>query len=101
VFNGFNGSDPLGALARDASGNLFGTTAYGGLGFSGPYYTGYGTVFEVVNTLPSWTVNQAGYHQTISSTGGTGGLTFAASGNLPPGLTMSSNGVLRAFGKNA
>src|SRR6185369_15435547 len=46
-------------------------------------------------TLPDWTVNQAGYNQTISATGGTGARTFAVSaGSLPTGLSLSTAGVL-------
>ena len=39
-FNGANGKGPTAGLLQDASGNLFGTTEYGGSG-------GYGTVFEI------------------------------------------------------
>jgi uncharacterized repeat protein (TIGR03803 family) len=46
-------------------------------------------------SLSPWTVNIAGYSQTISATGGMGSITFAAtSGTLPTGLTLSSAGVL-------
>jgi hypothetical protein len=46
-------------------------------------------------TLPNWTVNQPGYNQTITASGGTGTFTFAqAGGTLPSGLTLSSSGVL-------
>ena len=39
-------------------------------------------------------MNHPGYNQTISAVGGTGSLTFSATGTLPPGLTLSSGGVL-------
>ena len=39
-FSGINGSKPMGSLAFDANGNLFGTTSQGGT-------TGNGTVFEI------------------------------------------------------
>lgn len=42
VFNGVDGSHPLGGLARDESGNLYGTTAGGG--------NGYGVVFKLDST---------------------------------------------------
>src|SRR5207302_371046 len=46
-------------------------------------------------TLPSWTVNQAGYNQTISAMGGTGSSSFAVtSGALPTGQFLSTSGVL-------
>src|SRR5581483_3846229 len=47
------------------------------------------------SSLPNWTVNQAGYLQTFSATGGTGALTFkVTSGAAPSGLTVSTGGVL-------
>ena len=46
-------------------------------------------------TLPNWTVNTAGYNQTIATSGGTTPFTFIqTTGTLPPGLTLSSGGVL-------
>jgi hypothetical protein len=52
-------------------------------------------VVITTTTLPNWTVNVAGYSQTISATGGTGGNTFSApAASLPTGLTLSSSGVL-------
>jgi hypothetical protein len=46
-------------------------------------------------TLADWTVDQPGYSQTISATGGTGSKTFATTaGTLPTGLTLSAAGVL-------
>jgi autotransporter passenger strand-loop-strand repeat protein/uncharacterized repeat protein (TIGR03803 family) len=41
-FDGTNGAEPFSGLTADASGDLFGTTAYGGA-------NGYGTVYEIVN----------------------------------------------------
>ncbi len=49
-FNGTNGFGPgASAVVEDSSGNLFGTTDYGGSGFNGAYGTGYGTVFEIAH----------------------------------------------------
>jgi uncharacterized delta-60 repeat protein len=45
-------------------------------------------------TLPSWTVNQPGYSQTFTATGGAAPFTFAATGSSPAGLTLTSAGVL-------
>ncbi len=68
-----NGNSPRGQLIFDSSGNLFGTTVYGGA-------SGYGTVFEVprgayaITTVASFT-----------STNGSapyGGVTLDSSGNL-------------------
>src|SRR5262249_37416254 len=49
-------------------------------------------------TLPNWTEGHSGYNQTISATSitaATSSLTFSATGNLPPSLTLSTAGVLR------
>src|SRR5208282_2740871 len=46
-------------------------------------------------TLANWTVNQPGYSQTISATGGTGAYSFSrTAGALPTGLNLSTAGVL-------
>ena len=46
-------------------------------------------------TLPNWTVNQAGYSQTITNTGGTGASTFGVTaGAIPTGMTLTAAGVL-------
>jgi hypothetical protein len=45
-------------------------------------------------TVPNWTINLAGYSQTISAMGGTGGLTFSSTGTLPSGINLSSAGIL-------
>jgi PKD repeat protein len=44
-------------------------------------------------TLPGGAVGTA-YSQTLTASGGTGPYTFAASGSLPPGLTLSPTGAL-------
>ncbi len=52
------------------------------------------TIVLAPTTLPNQTVGVP-YSQTISATGGTGPYSFAVtSGTLPPGLTLSSAGVL-------
>lgn len=48
-FNDSNGTNPAAGLIADASGNLFGTTEYGGYPGSG----GAGTVFEVILDQPT------------------------------------------------
>jgi hypothetical protein len=50
--------------------------------------------------LPPWTAG-ASYSQTFQTTGGTGAITFKATGTLPSGLTLSSSGVLSGFPKTA
>jgi uncharacterized repeat protein (TIGR03803 family) len=53
-FNGTDGAVPISSLIADAHGDLFGTTATGGLGFRPPLpgsgVRGFGTVFEIVKT---------------------------------------------------
>jgi len=51
-------------------------------------------VAVTTTTLSNWTVNQPGYSQTVSASGGSGTYTFTSVGTLPPGLTLSSAGVL-------
>jgi uncharacterized repeat protein (TIGR03803 family) len=46
TFNGINGETPISGLLRDPQGNLYGTTEWGGPGFTSPE-SGYGTVFEI------------------------------------------------------
>ena len=45
-------------------------------------------------TLADGTAIVPGYSETITATGGTGALTFSAKGALPPGLTLSSSGII-------
>jgi Putative Ig domain len=45
-------------------------------------------------TLQNWTANVSNYQETFSASGGTGSLTFSATGGLPPGLMLSGSGVL-------
>jgi len=46
-FNGSNGNLPVGELIMDSSGNLYGTTAWGGANTSSYFPNGAGTVFEL------------------------------------------------------
>jgi uncharacterized repeat protein (TIGR03803 family) len=83
-FNGYDGALPDGGLIADANGSLFGTTAAGGASSFG-LASGFGTVFEIVNT-------SSGYASTpttlVSFNGGSdglepiAGLIADASGNL-------------------
>ena len=78
-FNGINGQAPRAGLVEDSSGNLFGTTFYGGTGFTG-LNTGDGIVFEVA-------AGSGGITTLVSFTGGNGqnpdaGLVEDNSGNL-------------------
>src|SRR5207302_68799 len=97
TFNGPTGQNPNPGLFLDSSGNLFGSTATGGI----RNYNS-GTVFELPTApaittlaLDGWTVNQPSYSQAIGAVWGTGTLTFRQTGGtLPPGLTLSSSGVV-------
>jgi uncharacterized repeat protein (TIGR03803 family) len=53
--NGNDGALPVAALAQDAAGNLYGTTAQGGTLSQQCYPSGCGTVFELVHKDGIWT----------------------------------------------
>jgi uncharacterized repeat protein (TIGR03803 family) len=72
VFNGPDGGGPGGAIALDASGNLYGTTSSGGLGNDG-------TIFEIASG-PGAITTLASFDGTDGK--GPGGVTMDASGNL-------------------
>ncbi len=79
-FNGTNGSYPdLGALIMDSSGNLYGTTLDGGVGFTGVSYpeSGDGTVFELAHG--SGTITTLAFFNGSSPNGG---VIRDSSGNL-------------------
>lgn len=48
-FDGFDGFHPIDTLWADTNGDLFGTTAQGGVGFTPTSEGGDGTIFELVN----------------------------------------------------
>jgi uncharacterized repeat protein (TIGR03803 family) len=80
-FAGTDGANPYAALVMDSSGNLYGTTFYGGKNWDpGAHVFGYGTVFELAaggNTLTSLA--------SFDATNGAnpyGGLIMGSSGNL-------------------
>jgi len=82
MFTGANGANPHGRLIADASGNLYGTTRNGGLG--------YGTVFEVMNDASHTLVTLASFNIS-NGWGPEAGLIADASGNLY-GTTPSGGG---------
>ena len=49
-FDGYDGWHPLAGLIVDPSGNLYGTTAYGGRGYTSEEHLGDGAVFELVRS---------------------------------------------------
>jgi uncharacterized repeat protein (TIGR03803 family) len=96
-FDGSNGAYPWGGLLLDSGGALFGTTS--GVEPINGTASGNGTLFEIAPpaittpSLPEWTVNYP-YNQTLGTSGFSGAVTFATSSGLPPGLTLSTGGVL-------
>ena len=79
-FNGTNGDAPVAGLIMDSSGNLYGTTEYGGVGSLGSRGYGDGTVFELAKGSSTIT--------TLASFNG-------ANGQVPQaGLIMDSSGNL-------
>ncbi|MGH7045365.1 MAG: choice-of-anchor tandem repeat GloVer-containing protein [Stellaceae bacterium] len=76
-FSGSDGAQPVGSLIADANGNLFGTTAAGGINNNG-------TVFEIVNTANGYATTPAllaAFHGPDGSAP-EGGLILDANGNL-------------------
>lgn len=83
--NGSDGSVPVGYLAIDAAGNLYGTTAYGGT-------NGLGTVFQLKKQGSSWSLNTL-YTFTGGNDGANprGGVVIGSDGTLY-GTTVSGGG---------
>jgi hypothetical protein len=83
---GADGQSPEAALIADSQGNLYGTTAYGGGGACrSAYYSGCGTVFQLVPpSSPSgaWTENVLYRFQDASDGAFPGGLLLDHAGNL-------------------
>ncbi len=78
-FNGINGANPYAALIMDSNGNLYGTTQYGGSGYTGAV-TGNGTVFELANG--SHTIDSLAQFNGTNGSWPLGTLVRASSGNL-------------------
>jgi uncharacterized repeat protein (TIGR03803 family) len=106
-FNGANGAGPSGSLIADAHGDLFGTTAYGGLHTPG-FENGNGTVFEIAKTAHGY----ASSPTTLVSFNGTNGFAplagliadaqgdlfgTTAGGGLFPGPPGTGNGFGTVF----
>jgi uncharacterized repeat protein (TIGR03806 family) len=78
------------SFGEDGAGELY-ICHYGG----GEIYKIVTSLAVTTTSLPNWTVNFAGYSQTLAASGGTPGYTWSlSSGTLPTGLTLSSGGVL-------
>jgi hypothetical protein len=78
---GSDGGNPLGSLTFDAHGNLFGTTAAGGV-VSTICTAGCGTVFELSLTSGGWTFNTIYNFNYSHGVEPVGSLVIDASGNL-------------------
>jgi hypothetical protein len=104
-----SGSIPTGLTFDDSTGILSGTpTVSGSYNFTVTATDSIGAQISQNYTLTvspaisltslgqaQWTINQAGYSQTISASGGTGALTLSHSGSIPTGLTFDdSTGIL-------
>ena len=65
-----NGSEPIGGLIIDKSGNLYGTSSASGVGYSGTATSGDGVVFEVSRHTPvlNWKSVAITYDTALSST---------------------------------
>jgi uncharacterized repeat protein (TIGR03803 family) len=76
--NSIDGNAPVGSLVRDAAGNLYGATGYGGA-------YNYGTVFELAHTAHGWRERILHSFNSDGVDGyypGSGGVTIDSSGNL-------------------
>lgn len=88
---GYGGSDPRSTLIMDGSGNLYGTTYYGGLQ-TGPNLNS-GAAFELSPGAGGWT--ETVLHAFFGGSSGShpgSGLTFDGSGNLFGGLQSGGTG---------
>jgi uncharacterized repeat protein (TIGR03803 family) len=99
-FNGSNGSFPTGSLLLDGSGNLYGTTAYGGA-------NSVGTVFEIVHgsgaittlaSMSSWIGTFPDLAGVVEdSSGNFYGTAFSGGANNQGSVWKLSSGVLSAL----
>jgi uncharacterized repeat protein (TIGR03803 family) len=84
-FAGGDGADPCGALILDKSGNLYGTTEYGGT-------YGIGTVFELSHANGTWTETVLHSFSSTEGNGPLAGLISDSSGNLYGTATYGGSG---------
>jgi uncharacterized repeat protein (TIGR03803 family) len=83
MFDYEDGAAPFDKLIIDASGNLYGTTSYGGVPSSVTCTGGCGTVFELIHTAGGkWTEKVLHRFQSVDGANPSGGLIFDGAGNL-------------------
>ena len=83
---------PFGGTVTLTDNNLNGTNVTQGIGVSGAGLPNV-TLMPASGSLPPATVGVA-YSQTFTASGGSGTYTFALTGTLPDGLSLSTNGIL-------
>jgi uncharacterized repeat protein (TIGR03803 family) len=79
-FGGPDGANPVGGLAMDASGNLYGTTYAGGTSLE--CLGGCGTVFELTQQAGTWNYNMIHEFDGTNGTNPRAPVTIDAAGNL-------------------
>jgi uncharacterized repeat protein (TIGR03803 family) len=93
--SGGDGANPYSSLVFDASGNLYGTTAYGGT--SAACNGGCGTVFELIPTKAgNWMEKTLSFRNTDGANP-YGGLILDASGNLYGATSQGASGNFGAI----
>jgi uncharacterized repeat protein (TIGR03803 family) len=80
-FTGAGGANPFDTLARDATGNLYGTTAYGGSGTGCPFQ-GCGVLFELSTAGKEAALHEFSLGSSLDGAFSYGGVIRDPSGNL-------------------
>ena len=89
AFNGNEGEYPIGGLIRDSSGNIYGTTGYGGSGSGG-------AAFELIPPGNGWSFSLL-YSFSVSGIGVEDKLLRDAAGNLYETKYMGESGLGAVF----
>ena len=92
-----DGAEPESGLVFDSSGNLYGTTAFGGYSPYGCYYDGYGTVFELSpSSYGEWTEKVLYRFNGTDGQNPAAGVILDSMGNVY-GTTQNGGDVLGAY----